>query len=84
MEVSIMQTMTVGRFKSHFSEVLDLVQNGEDIVISYGKKKEKIAVLVPFDRYEGKPQRILGILAGKASFATAPDFKMDADELLAS
>ena len=34
-----MQTMTVGRFKSHFSEVLDLVQNGEDVVISYGKKK---------------------------------------------
>jgi antitoxin (DNA-binding transcriptional repressor) of toxin-antitoxin stability system len=84
MEVRIMQTMTVGRFKAHFSEVLGLVQNGEDIVISYGKKKEKIAVLVPFDRYEGKPQCILGILAGKASFATSADFKMDDDELLAS
>ncbi|MFH0785135.1 MAG: type II toxin-antitoxin system prevent-host-death family antitoxin, partial [Pseudomonadota bacterium] len=43
-----MQTMTVSQFKSHFSEVLDRVQQGEDIVISYGKKKEKIAVLVPF------------------------------------
>jgi antitoxin (DNA-binding transcriptional repressor) of toxin-antitoxin stability system len=84
MEVRIMQTMTVGRFKSHFSEVLDLIQNGEDVVISYGKKKEKIAVLVAFDRYEGKPQRILGILAGKASFATAADSKIDDDELLAS
>jgi hypothetical protein len=36
--------MTVSQFKSHFPEVLDLVQHGEDIVISYGKKKEKIAV----------------------------------------
>jgi len=79
-----MHTMTVGRFKSHFSEALDLVQSGEDIVISYGKKKEKIAVLVPFDRYEGKPQRILGILAGKASFSITPDFKINDDELLAS
>jgi len=58
-----MQTMTVGHYKSNFSQVLDIVQHGEDVVISYGKKKEKIAVLVPYDRYDGKPQRILGILA---------------------
>ena len=77
-----MQTMTVGHFKSHFSQVLDLIQNGEDIVISYGKKKEKIAVLVPYDVYEGKPQRILGLLAGKASFSISADFKIDDDELL--
>jgi antitoxin (DNA-binding transcriptional repressor) of toxin-antitoxin stability system len=77
-----MQTMTVGHFKSHFSEVLDLVQHGEDVVISYGKKKEKIAVLVPFDRYEGKPRRTLGLLAGKASFSTSVDFKINDDELL--
>jgi len=77
-----MQTMTVSQFKSHFSEVLDRVQQGEDIVISYGKKKEKIAVLVPFASYEGKPRRVLGLLAGKASFAIADDFKITDDELL--
>jgi antitoxin (DNA-binding transcriptional repressor) of toxin-antitoxin stability system len=77
-----MQTMTVGHFKSHFSEVLDLIQQGEDIVISYGKKKEKIAVLVPFEHYEGKPQRILGLMAGKASFSISEKFKISDDELL--
>ena len=77
-----MQTMTVGHFKAHFSQVLDIVQHGEDIVISYGKKKEKIAVLVPYDRYEGKPQRTLGLLVDKASFAIAADFKIGDDELL--
>lgn len=77
-----MQTMTVSQFKSHFSEVLDLVQKGEDIVISYGKQKEKIAVLVSFTNYAGKPQRTLGLLAGKASFAMADDFKISDDELL--
>lgn len=77
-----MHTMTVSEFKSHFSEVLDLVQNGEDVVISYGKKKEKIAVLVPFANYKGKPQRILGLLTGKASFAITDDFKITDDELL--
>ena len=77
-----MQTMTVGHFKAHFSEVLDIVQHGEDVVISYGKKKEKIAVLVPYDRYEGKSVRTLGLLAGKATFSTAADFKVSDDELL--
>jgi antitoxin (DNA-binding transcriptional repressor) of toxin-antitoxin stability system len=77
-----MQTMTVGHFKAHFSQVLDFVQHGEDVVISYGKKKEKIAVLVPYGRYEGKPARILGILAGKASFTLSPDFKISDEELL--
>jgi antitoxin (DNA-binding transcriptional repressor) of toxin-antitoxin stability system len=74
--------MTVGHFKSHFSQVLDLIQHGEDIVISYGKKKEKIAVLVPYDAYEGKPKRILGLLAGKASFSISDDFRITDAELL--
>lgn len=77
-----MHTMTVSQFKAHFSEVLDLVQQGEDIVISYGKKKEKIAVLVPFANYEGKPQRIVGLLASKGSFSIADDFKISDDEFL--
>lgn len=77
-----MSTMTVSEFKTHFSEVLDLVQQGEDVVISYGKKKEKVAVLVPFARYQGGKSRRLGLLAGKASFSTANDFKITDEELL--
>jgi antitoxin (DNA-binding transcriptional repressor) of toxin-antitoxin stability system len=77
-----MQTMTVGHFKSHFSQVLGLVQQGEDVIISYGKKKENIAVLVPYDRYEGKPKRVLGLLSGKASFSISADFKISDDDLL--
>lgn len=77
-----MQTMTVGEVKAHFSEVLDLVQQGEDIVISYGKKKEKVAVLVPFSHYERKPERTLGLLSGKASFTLKDGFKVNDEELL--
>ncbi|MDD2500822.1 MAG: type II toxin-antitoxin system Phd/YefM family antitoxin [Geobacter sp.] len=78
-----MQTMTVGEVKSHFSEALDLVQKGEDIVISFGKRKEKIAVLVPFSRYEQKHERTLGLLAGKATCVIKDGFKLTDDELLA-
>ena len=78
-----MQTMTVGEVKAHFSEVLDMVQRGEDVVIIFGKKKEKIAVLVPFSHYQGKPQRNLGLLAGKATYAFR-DFAISDEELLKS
>jgi prevent-host-death family protein len=77
-----MQTMTVGEVKAHFSEVLDIVQKGEDVVISFGKKKEKIAVLVPFSHYQGKPLRKLGLLEGKASFSLREDFAISDEELL--
>jgi prevent-host-death family protein len=77
-----MQTMTVGEVKAHFSEVLDKVQKGEDVVISFGKKKEKIAVLVPFSHYQRKPQRTLGLLEGKASFTLKDEFAVSDEELL--
>lgn len=77
-----MQTMTVGEVKAHFSEVLDIVQKGEDVVISFGKKREKIAVLVPFTHYQGKPQRRLGLLKGKASFNLKDDYSITDEELL--
>ena len=79
-----METMTVRHFKAHFSEALEKVKRGEGIIVSYGKKKEKIAVLVPFDRYENKTPRVLGLLAGKASFSLSPGLKISDDDLLSS
>lgn len=79
-----MQTMTVGEVKTHFSEALDLVQKGEEIVISFGRRREKIAVLVPFSSYEQKQRRTLGLLAGKASYCIRDDFKLDDDTFLSA
>jgi len=79
-----MKTMTVGELKSHFSEVLDQVQQGEEIVVSFGKKREKVAVLIPFSHYSSTPERKLGLLAGKGSFSVKNDFKIGDEELLSS
>ncbi len=45
-----METFKVGELKNKFSHVLQRVQAGEEIIISFGKKGEKIAVLVPYDK----------------------------------
>jgi prevent-host-death family protein len=71
-----MKTLQVGEFKSHFSEVIENIKKGEEVVISFGKKKEKIAVLVPYSKYMKKKSRKIGLLEKKASFKLSSDFKV--------
>lgn len=75
-----METFTVGDFKTHFSEMIERVRSGEEIIISYGKKKENVAVLIPYAAYKTKKIR-LGLLQDK-SFKIHDDFKMTDEELL--
>lgn len=77
-----MKYLQVGEFKSTFSKVLEEVKRGEEVTISFGKKKERIAVLVPYDKYKKTIHRKLGILENKASFAIPGDFAITDDELL--
>jgi len=72
--------MTVGEFKTHFSDVIEQVKAGEEIAVTYGKKKEVVGYFLP-----EKPTRSmikLGIVEGKAKFTFAPDFKITEEEFL--
>jgi prevent-host-death family protein len=75
-----MKTFAVGEFKTHFSEIIERVRAGEEIIISYGKKKENVAVLIPYAAYKTKKIR-LGLLQGK-TLTIHDDFKMTEEELL--
>lgn len=75
-----MEILSVGKFKANFSEVLKKVLSGEEIGISYGKKREIVAWLVPNTTKKGK--RKIGILEGKATVTFSRDFKIMEEELL--
>ncbi|MCF2492725.1 MULTISPECIES: type II toxin-antitoxin system Phd/YefM family antitoxin [Dyadobacter] len=75
-----MKTMTVGEFKTHFSQVLKDVEKGEKIGITYGRSKEVKALLVPNEKL--KEPRKLGILADKGKVVFKDDFKMSEEEFL--
>jgi len=77
-----MKTMPVGELKTHFSEVIEAVKKGEQVVISYGKKKKNIAVIVPYSQYENKNGVKLGLLKDKAKCEFADDFEMTTEELV--
>ncbi len=70
-----MKTMQFGEFKSHFSEILKEIRKGEEIAISSGKKKEKLAVLVPYEKYMRKTRRQLDLMEKKGNFNIGTDFK---------
>lgn len=75
-----MNTFAVGEFKTHFSEIIERVRSGEEIIISYGKKKENVAVLIPYAAYKSKKIR-LGLLQDK-SLKIHADFEMSEEEIL--
>jgi antitoxin (DNA-binding transcriptional repressor) of toxin-antitoxin stability system len=76
--------LTVGQFKSQFSEMLNKVLAGESIGITYGKNKKKVAALVPYKKImKGKAIK-LEPLKGKASIEIHDDFKMTDEEFLKS
>lgn len=77
-----MKIMPVGELKAHFSQVVEEVKNGEEVVVSYGKRHENVAVLIPYSTYRKKNKIRLGLLKGQGSAEFADDFKMTAQELI--
>ncbi len=77
-----MKSLSVGEFKAQFSEVLELVRQGESVGVLYGKSKKPIAKLVTVsDAKKGKKRKI-GILDGKVNIKFAKNFKMTEEEFL--
>ena len=75
-----MEALSVAELKTHFSEVLLLVKNGENVKILYGKSKKPIAMIVPIES-SNVPRRI-GILEGTANFKEMGDGKISEEEFL--
>jgi len=77
-----MKSIQVGELKARFSEVLSEVKAGKTVVISYGRKHEKVAALVPYPPTAQPATRTLGVLAGRAKARFAKDFSISDEELL--
>ena len=79
-----MKTLSVAEVRSHFSSLLKEVENGEEIGISFGKKKETIAVIVSIKEYKKVKARRLGSLEGRVTVEFKENWKMNEEEFLES
>ena len=55
--------LTVGDFKSRFSEALEIVAQGGTVRVTYGRARKPVAILAPPPAAAGR--RKLGLFAGK-------------------
>jgi antitoxin (DNA-binding transcriptional repressor) of toxin-antitoxin stability system len=78
-----MKTVTVGEFKAKMSSFIERILKGEEFIVSYGRKKNKIFKVSPV--VDEKPfKRKLGPLKGKATVTFSDDWEMTDEELLKS
>ena len=79
-----MKTMAGGEFKVHFSKALEEVKQGHPVAIESGKRKTKVAVIVPYEQYASSAIRRLGVMEERASYAVNEGFGLSDEELLSS
>jgi len=79
-----MKTLPVAEIRTKFSSLLKEVESGKEIGITFGRKKETIAVIVPIDEYKKIKARKLGTLEGKAKVSFSENWSMTDEELLNS
>jgi antitoxin (DNA-binding transcriptional repressor) of toxin-antitoxin stability system len=77
-----MKTLQSAEAKTHFSSVLMDVVAGNEIAIVYGRKKETIAVIIPYKKWKKNKKRQLGTLEGRMSVKFAANFPMTDEELI--
>jgi prevent-host-death family protein len=76
-----MKTLAISEAKTHFSSVIDDVRSGEKIAISFGKQRETVAVIIPYDTWKNTQTRDLGTLEDRGSVEFADDWYMTDEEL---
>ncbi|MCL2783071.1 MAG: type II toxin-antitoxin system prevent-host-death family antitoxin [Propionibacteriaceae bacterium] len=82
--MSVETAMPIAQAKAHFSDVLRLVEDGEDVVVTRGVKQEPVAAIISMEKFRAKKERKLGALEGKMEVVFRDDWYMTDEELLAS
>ena len=77
-----MKTLQSAEAKTHFSSILKDIEAGNEVAIVYGRKKETVAVIIPYKKWKNNQKRRLGTLEGKMSVKFAKDFSITDEELI--
>lgn len=77
-----MKTLPVAEIRTNFSALLKEVESGSEIGITFGRKKETIAVIVPIDEYKKIKARKLGTLEGKVKVEFSDNWAITEEEFI--
>jgi antitoxin (DNA-binding transcriptional repressor) of toxin-antitoxin stability system len=80
-----MKTMTAAKLKAEFSSVVSELRKGHEIVITYGRKKEPLATIIPQSKLAKPDYSIeLGVLKKQGWVYKLDDFEITDEELLSA
>jgi antitoxin (DNA-binding transcriptional repressor) of toxin-antitoxin stability system len=78
-----MKTMTAAMFKANFSAVVEELKKGNEVVITYGRKKEPLATVIPQSKLKKPNYTVaLGDLQVIGWKYQMKDFAMTGEELI--
>ena len=78
-----MKTMTTANLKANFSSVVDELKKGNEVAITYGRKKEPLATIVPQSKLNKPNYSVkIGDLKAKGWTYELDNFEMTEEELL--
>ena len=69
-----MQQISLAKVKSNFLSVIKNVEDGEEIVVLCGKRKQPVATIVPFAKWEKQNKTVLGRLEHLGPAWFSPDY----------
>ncbi len=78
-----MESMSATDFKANFSKVFKRILKGEEVAISYGKRKEIVARIIPGSG-EKKQKRKIGIFEATGKVVIKKNFSITEEEFLGS
>ena len=80
-----MKTMTTADFKANFTSVVDELKHGNKVIITYGRKKEPLATIIPQSQLKKPNYSVeLGDLKSQNWTYTLKDFEMTEEEFINS
>ena len=75
--------MTTADFKANFSSVVDELKHGNKVMITYGRKKEPLATIIPQSQLTKPNYSVeIGDLKSQGWAYTLKDFEMTEEELI--
>jgi antitoxin (DNA-binding transcriptional repressor) of toxin-antitoxin stability system len=77
-----MKTISLAEAETDVKSFLYDIASGNELTITNDKNEEKIAVIIPYEKWETTSKRRLGTLQKRGSVVFEDDFSMTAEELV--
>jgi prevent-host-death family protein len=77
-----MKILELADAKNHFLSIVQDVESGNDVAISYGDKQKAIAVVVSYEKWKKWEKRKIGTLENKGTVTFSENFEMTDEELI--